>query len=94
MREAFWAEAGMLAAENPENPQALRELALLSRGLDAAYLDSIERLSVRSIPANRGRFAAVAPRPELCLAPPPKWTLRPSARRFSNPPRASAEPAA
>lgn len=50
MSEASWAAAGMLAAEDPDNPPELSELALLSRSLYPAYLDSIERLSGRSIP--------------------------------------------
>lgn len=50
MRESSWAAAGMLAAEDPENPPELTQLATLSRGLYPEYLKRIEYLSERRIP--------------------------------------------
>jgi glycine oxidase len=50
MAGASWAAAGMLAAEDPDNPSALREIAALSRRLYPEYLASIESLSGRAVP--------------------------------------------
>jgi glycine oxidase len=49
MGESSWAAAGMLAAEDPENPRELDELAALSRTLYPEYLRMIECLSERQI---------------------------------------------
>jgi glycine oxidase len=49
MRESSWAAAGMLAAEDPENPRELTQLATLSRGLYPEYLERIECLAERRI---------------------------------------------
>lgn len=50
MSEASWAAAGMLAAQDPGNPAALRELALLSQSLYPDFLHLVERLSRRRVP--------------------------------------------
>ncbi len=50
MAEASWAAAGMLAANDPENPPDLRELARLSLRLYPGYLQTIERLSHKKVP--------------------------------------------
>ncbi|HEY0797305.1 MAG TPA: FAD-dependent oxidoreductase [Acidisarcina sp.] len=50
MRDASWAAAGMLAAGDPENPLALKELADLSLSLYPAYLRRVEELSGRDVP--------------------------------------------
>lgn len=62
MAEASWAAAGMLAVEDPENPDELTPLARYSRSLYPQYLSLIERLSSRSIPV-RTRNALQATRP-------------------------------
>lgn len=49
MRESSWAAAGMLAAEDPENPHELIQLAAVSRALYPEYLKLIERLSQRRV---------------------------------------------
>ena len=49
MNEASWAAAGMLAAEDPENPSGIAELAALSRSLYPKFLSTVERLSGRSV---------------------------------------------
>ena len=50
MRESSWAAAGMLAASDPENPPALRQLAELSRSLYPQFLQIVSQLSGMSIP--------------------------------------------
>ena len=50
MAESSWAAAGMLAANDPENPPQLAELASLSRALYPDYLALIEQLSGRKVP--------------------------------------------
>jgi glycine oxidase len=45
MAEASWAAAGMLAANDPENPVALRPLSALSLRLYPGFLEQIERFS-------------------------------------------------
>jgi glycine oxidase len=50
MQEASWAAAGMLAAEDPENPPALRELARWSLELYPSYLARVTQLSGLPIP--------------------------------------------
>jgi glycine oxidase len=50
MAEASWAAAGMLAAEDPENPAELAQISALSKDLYPSYLNGIEALSGRSIP--------------------------------------------
>ncbi len=50
MGEASWAAAGMLAAEDPENPPQLAALAALSRSLYPEYLSTLARLSGRPVP--------------------------------------------
>lgn len=50
MAAASWAAAGMLAAEDPENPAELAELSLLSRSLYPEYLDQLRGLSGQAIP--------------------------------------------
>ena len=62
MSEASWAAAGMLAAEDPENPQELAPLACLSRQLYPEYLSRMERLSRHSVPL-RTRSTLQATRP-------------------------------
>ncbi len=48
--QASWAAAGMLAAEDPHNPPALRPLALWSRALYPAFLQQIALLSGTEVP--------------------------------------------
>jgi glycine oxidase len=50
MREASWAAAGMLAADDPEHPPELRELAAFSIRLFPEYLRAIETLSGHLVP--------------------------------------------
>ena len=50
MTEASWAAGGMLAANDPENPPEIHELAQLSLRLYPAYLATIERLSNKKVP--------------------------------------------
>jgi glycine oxidase len=50
MAESSWAAAGMLTANDPENPPQLAELANLSLALYPNYLAQIERLSGRRVP--------------------------------------------
>ncbi len=50
MSEASWAAAGMLAAQDPENPAALRPLSSLSIALYPDYLNTVERLSGLHVP--------------------------------------------
>ena len=50
MAESSWAAAGMLAANDPENPPQLTELATLSHALYPDYLASIEQLSGKKVP--------------------------------------------
>ncbi len=61
MAEASWAAAGMLAAEDPENPDELASLARYSRSLYPQYLSLLERLSSRRVPV-RTRNAVQATR--------------------------------
>lgn len=62
MAEASWAAAGMLAAEDPENPEELAPLARYSRALYPQYLSLLEELASRPIPV-RTRNAVQASRP-------------------------------
>ncbi len=50
MRESSWAAAGMLAADDPELPSALREMAHLSVDLYPEFLNRIRSLSGHSVP--------------------------------------------
>ena len=50
MREASWAAAGMLAADDPENPEALRALSEHSRALYSQFVARIEALSSLRVP--------------------------------------------
>jgi glycine oxidase len=50
MSEASRAAAGMLAGNDPENPQALRELARLSLALYPDFLAHVEELSGAKVP--------------------------------------------
>lgn len=50
MGEASWAAAGMLAAHDPENPEALRALSELSLSLYPGFLQRLESLSGRATP--------------------------------------------
>ena len=50
MSESSWAAAGMLAANDPENPPQLAELANLSLALYPDFLAQIEQLSGRKVP--------------------------------------------
>lgn len=50
MAESSWAAAGMLAANDPENPPKLAELANLSLALYPDFLALIERLSGKKVP--------------------------------------------
>ncbi len=59
MAEASWAAAGMLAEEDPENPEQLAALATLSRRLYPAFLHLLEELSGQAVPLRtRGTLAA------------------------------------
>jgi glycine oxidase len=49
MRESSWAAAGMLAANDPENPAVLRPLSQLSLSLYPEFLAAVERHSGRKI---------------------------------------------
>ncbi len=60
LREASWAAAGMLAAEDPENPPALAELALFSRALYPAFLARLEELSGIHVPPRTSHTLQVA----------------------------------
>jgi glycine oxidase len=55
MTEASWAAAGMLAADDPAHPPALRPLAELSRRLYPQFLADVERLSGERVPIRTGR---------------------------------------
>jgi glycine oxidase len=50
MAEASHAAAGMLAADDPENPPDLVQLATLSRSLYPDYLKNVEQLSGSQVP--------------------------------------------
>lgn len=50
MRESSWAAAGMLAANDPENPEPLRRLSRFSIGLYPEFLRRVEQLSGKSVP--------------------------------------------
>ena len=50
LSEASWAAAGMLAADDPENPLALAEFAHFSRKLYPAFLQRLESLSGIHVP--------------------------------------------
>jgi glycine oxidase len=50
MSEASWAAAGMLAANDPENPPQLTQLAQHSLSLYPSYLAKIENLSGKKVP--------------------------------------------
>jgi glycine oxidase len=50
MSESSWAAAGMLAANDPENPPQLAELANLSLALYPGFLAQIEQLSGKKVP--------------------------------------------
>lgn len=50
MRESSWAAAGMLAANDPENPAALKELSRFSIGLYPDFLRRVEQLSGKKVP--------------------------------------------
>lgn len=50
MRECSWAAAGMLAANDPENPPPLHELSEFSLSLYPRFLANIERLSGKKVP--------------------------------------------
>jgi glycine oxidase len=63
MAEASWAAAGMLAAEDPENPEELASLARLSWQLYPEYLRRIEGLSRHGVPL-RTRNTLQATRPK------------------------------
>ncbi len=49
MREASWAAAGMLAAEDPENPPQIAELAAFSRRLYPEFLRLLEEFSGHAV---------------------------------------------
>jgi glycine oxidase len=55
MSEASWAAAGMLAGEDPENPEELAPLAALSSRLYPEYLSRVERSSRHSVPLRTRR---------------------------------------
>ncbi len=62
MTESSWAAAGMLAANDPENPPPLGQLARFSLGLYPGYLTRIEQLSGRKVPLRAApTLQAVAP---------------------------------
>ncbi len=63
LAEASGAAAGMLAAADPENPEALRPLAEFSAGLFSQFLARIEELSGESVPIRTRR--ALQGSPEL-----------------------------
>ena len=63
MRESSWAAAGMLAADDPELPTVLREMAQLSAGMYPEFLNRIQSLSGHSV-----RFRTV----ETLLGVPPR----------------------
>jgi len=71
MREASWAAAGMLAADDPENPPELRGLAHLSLRLYRNYLDNIERLSNKKVPIRTEKTLQAVHRAEKIEAPTP-----------------------
>lgn len=50
MRESSWAAAGMLAANDPENPEALRRLSRFSIVQYPEFLRRVEQLSGKSVP--------------------------------------------
>lgn len=50
MRESSWAAAGMLAANDPENPEVLQRLSRFSVGLYPEFLQRVEQLSGESVP--------------------------------------------
>jgi glycine oxidase len=62
MAEASWAAAGMLAANDPENPPQLAELARLSISLYPSYLSGIERLSGKKVPLRTRAALQALPR--------------------------------
>ncbi|MGC1157764.1 MAG: FAD-dependent oxidoreductase [Acidobacteriaceae bacterium] len=55
MSEASRAAAGMLAGDDPENPEELRELSRLSLTLYSEFLARVESLSGKSIPIRTTR---------------------------------------
>ena len=61
-REASWAAAGMLAAEDPENPAELAEFARFSRSLYPAFLARLEQLSGIAVPLRTTRTLQVGHR--------------------------------
>jgi glycine oxidase len=50
LRQTSWAAAGMLAADDPHNPEALRPLARFSESLYPGYLQHIQTLSGLDVP--------------------------------------------
>ncbi|MDE1155522.1 MAG: FAD-dependent oxidoreductase [Acidobacteriaceae bacterium] len=48
--QASWAAAGMLAADDPHNPEVLHKLSRWSRELYDGYLDRLRSLSAQTIP--------------------------------------------
>ena len=50
MHEASWAAAGMLAANDPNNPPEIHALSVLSESLYPGFLARIEQLTGRTIP--------------------------------------------
>lgn len=49
MHEASWAAGGMLAADDPGNPEAIHELSVYSRSLYPEFLIRIQQLTGRSV---------------------------------------------
>lgn len=49
-QEASWAAAGMLAAQDPANPAALRELSFLSLSLYPAFLEALTETTGIAVP--------------------------------------------
>lgn len=54
LSEASWAAAGMLAADDPDNPQELYPLSVLSRSLYPGYLNHLFDLSGIAVPFQTG----------------------------------------
>lgn len=74
MSEASWAAAGMLAAEDPENPTQLGPLSALSRRLYPDFLRLVQELSGHAVPL-RTQGTVMAGDAFHCEPTPTRWAI-------------------
>lgn len=76
MRESSWAAAGMLAANDPENPEPLRGLSRFSIGLYPEFLRRVEQLSGKKVPVRTTQTLQGAHELPTGTREADEWTVR------------------